>query len=52
MALPMYIHYKMKASVQGALELLYDLQEHLVEITGMDEVTFNLQLVHMANGQD
>lgn len=26
-------------SIQGALELLYDLQEHLKEITGMDEVT-------------
>src|SRR3954452_22194559 len=28
-----------ESSVQGALELLYDLQEHLVEITGMDAVT-------------
>jgi glycine dehydrogenase subunit 2 len=28
-----------ESSVQGALELLYDLQEHLIEITGMDEVT-------------
>ena len=28
-----------ETSVQGALELLYDLQEHLVEITGMDAVT-------------
>ncbi|OCA92627.1 aminomethyl-transferring glycine dehydrogenase subunit GcvPB [Pseudobacillus wudalianchiensis] len=26
-------------TVQGAMELLYDLQEHLKEITGMDEVT-------------
>ncbi|OZI11930.1 glycine dehydrogenase (aminomethyl-transferring) [Bacillaceae bacterium SAS-127] len=26
-------------TVQGALELMYDLQEHLKEITGMDEVT-------------
>jgi glycine dehydrogenase subunit 2 len=28
-----------EATVQGALELLYDLQRSLVEITGMDEVT-------------
>ncbi|MCQ6278076.1 aminomethyl-transferring glycine dehydrogenase subunit GcvPB [Bacillus sp. EB600] len=28
-----------ESSVQGALELMYDLQQHLVEITGMDEVT-------------
>ncbi|MCM2531681.1 aminomethyl-transferring glycine dehydrogenase subunit GcvPB [Neobacillus pocheonensis] len=28
-----------ESSVQGALELLYDLQQHLIEITGMDEVT-------------
>ncbi len=28
-----------ESTVQGALELMYDLQEHLVEITGMDEVT-------------
>ena len=26
-------------NVQGAMELLYDLQEHLAEITGMDAVT-------------
>ncbi|MFJ8262113.1 aminomethyl-transferring glycine dehydrogenase subunit GcvPB [Rummeliibacillus sp. NPDC094406] len=26
-------------TVQGALELMYDLQQHLIEITGMDEVT-------------
>ena len=26
-------------TVQGAMELLFDLQEHLIEITGMDEVT-------------
>ena len=35
--------------VQGALELLYDLQEHLVEITGMDEVT--LQPAAGAHGE-
>ena len=28
-----------ESTVQGAMELMYDLQEHLVEITGMDEVT-------------
>lgn len=28
-----------ESTVQGALELMYDLQEHLKEITGMDEVT-------------
>ncbi|MGR5875471.1 hypothetical protein ACT7DH_25855 [Bacillus pacificus] len=27
-------------TVQGAMELMYDLQEHLIEITGMDTVTF------------
>lgn len=30
-----------ESSVQGAMELMYDLQEHLVEITGMDQVTLN-----------
>lgn len=30
-----------ESSVQGALELMYDLQEHLIEITGMDQVTLN-----------
>ncbi|MBM7584597.1 glycine dehydrogenase subunit 2 [Bacillus pakistanensis] len=34
---------------QGALELLYDLQEHLKEITGMDEVT--LQPAAGAHGE-
>lgn len=28
-----------ESTVQGAMELMYDLQEHLKEITGMDEVT-------------
>ena len=28
-----------ETTVQGAMELMYDLQEHLIEITGMDEVT-------------
>ncbi|MDQ6599627.1 glycine dehydrogenase subunit 2 [Bacillus salipaludis] len=36
-------------SVQGALELMYDLQEHLIEITGMDEVT--LQSAAGAHGE-
>ncbi|MEG9297320.1 aminomethyl-transferring glycine dehydrogenase subunit GcvPB [Mangrovibacillus sp. Mu-81] len=36
-------------SVQGALELMYDLQEHLKEITGMDEVT--LQPAAGAHGE-
>lgn len=31
--------YQPESSVQGAMELMYDLQESLVEITGMDEVT-------------
>jgi len=36
-------------TVQGALELMYDLQEHLKEITGMDEVT--LQPAAGAHGE-
>jgi len=36
-------------TVQGAMELLYDLQEHLIEITGMDEVT--LQPAAGAHGE-
>ncbi|MBC1456398.1 aminomethyl-transferring glycine dehydrogenase subunit GcvPB [Listeria newyorkensis] len=36
-------------SVQGAMEMLYDLQESLVEITGMDEVT--LQPAAGAHGE-
>jgi glycine dehydrogenase subunit 2 len=36
-------------TVQGAMELMYDLQEHLVEITGMDEVT--LQPAAGAHGE-
>ncbi|MDP4085253.1 MAG: aminomethyl-transferring glycine dehydrogenase subunit GcvPB [Bacillota bacterium] len=38
-----------ESSVQGALELLYDLQEQLIEITGMDEVT--LQPAAGAHGE-
>ncbi len=38
-----------ESSVQGALELMYDLQEHLKEITGMDEVT--LQTAAGAQGE-
>ena len=38
-----------EATVQGALELLYDLSEHLEEITGMDEVT--LQPAAGAHGE-
>lgn len=38
-----------ESSVQGALELMYDLQEHLTEITGMDEVT--LQPAAGAHGE-
>ncbi|MGR6115514.1 aminomethyl-transferring glycine dehydrogenase subunit GcvPB [Aeribacillus composti] len=35
-----YIHpLQDEATVQGALELMYDLSEHLKEITGMDAVT-------------
>jgi glycine dehydrogenase subunit 2 len=55
-----------ESSVQGALELLYDLQEHLIEITGMDEVTLQpaagahgewtglmmIRAYHEANGDD
>ncbi|KIL44378.1 aminomethyl-transferring glycine dehydrogenase subunit GcvPB [Jeotgalibacillus soli] len=45
-----HIHPLQEASsVQGALELMYDLQEHLVEITGMDEVT--LQPAAGAHGE-
>ncbi|WP_394187762.1 aminomethyl-transferring glycine dehydrogenase subunit GcvPB [Paenisporosarcina quisquiliarum] len=36
-------------TVQGAMELMYDLQEHLIEITGMDEVT--LQPAAGAHGE-
>ncbi|WP_203246928.1 aminomethyl-transferring glycine dehydrogenase subunit GcvPB [Sporosarcina beigongshangi] len=38
-----------ESTVQGAMEILYDLQEHLVEITGMDEVT--LQPAAGAHGE-
>jgi glycine dehydrogenase subunit 2 len=38
-----------ESSTQGALELLYDLQQHLKEITGMDEVT--LQPAAGAHGE-
>jgi glycine dehydrogenase subunit 2 len=38
-----------ESTVQGALELLYDLQQHLKEITGMDEVT--LQPAAGAHGE-
>jgi glycine dehydrogenase subunit 2 len=55
-----------ESSVQGALELMYDLQEHLIEITGMDEVTLQpaagahgewtglmmIRAFHEANGDD
>ncbi|MCG3089053.1 aminomethyl-transferring glycine dehydrogenase subunit GcvPB [Sporosarcina cyprini] len=38
-----------EATVQGAMEIMYDLQEHLSEITGMDEVT--LQPAAGAHGE-
>lgn len=38
-----------ESSVQGAMEIAYDLQEHLCEITGMDEVT--LQPAAGAHGE-
>lgn len=38
-----------ESSLQGALELMYDLMEHLKEITGMDEVT--LQPAAGAHGE-
>jgi glycine dehydrogenase subunit 2 len=38
-----------ESSVQGALELMYDLQQHLIEITGMDQVT--LQPAAGAHGE-
>lgn len=55
-----------ESSVQGALELMYDLQQHLIEITGMDEVTLQpaagahgewtglmmIRAFHEANGDD
>ncbi|MCP8967085.1 aminomethyl-transferring glycine dehydrogenase subunit GcvPB [Ectobacillus ponti] len=45
-----YIHpLQEESTVQGALELLYDLQEHLTEITGMDTVT--LQPAAGAHGE-
>lgn len=36
-------------TVQGAMELMYDLQEHLIEITGMDDLT--LQPAAGAHGE-
>ena len=45
-----HIHpYQDPKTVQGALELMYDLQEHLTEITGMDQVT--LQPAAGAHGE-
>ncbi|WP_409301637.1 aminomethyl-transferring glycine dehydrogenase subunit GcvPB [Peribacillus sp. SCS-155] len=45
-----HIHpYQEEHTVQGALELMYDLQEHLTEITGMDQVT--LQPAAGAHGE-
>ncbi|WP_028399175.1 aminomethyl-transferring glycine dehydrogenase subunit GcvPB [Ectobacillus panaciterrae] len=45
-----YIHpLQDESTVQGAMELMYDLQEHLKEITGMDEVT--LQPAAGAHGE-
>lgn len=41
--------YQDLKTVQGALELMYDLQEHLMEITGMDQVT--LQPAAGAHGE-
>lgn len=38
-----------ESTVQGALELMHDLQEHLIQITGMDEVT--LQPAAGAHGE-
>ncbi len=38
-----------ESTVQGAMELMFDLQEHLKEITGMDEVT--LQPAAGAHGE-
>ncbi|MFJ7677971.1 aminomethyl-transferring glycine dehydrogenase subunit GcvPB [Peribacillus sp. NPDC097198] len=45
-----HIHpYQDSETVQGALELLFDLQEHLTDITGMDQVT--LQPAAGAHGE-
>ncbi|MED1601103.1 aminomethyl-transferring glycine dehydrogenase subunit GcvPB [Alkalihalophilus marmarensis] len=45
-----YVHpYQPEEQVQGSLELLYDLQTSLAEITGMDEVT--LQPAAGAHGE-
>lgn len=45
-----HIHpYQDPNTVQGALELMFDLQEHLTEITGMDQVT--LQPAAGAHGE-
>lgn len=45
-----YVHpLQQESTVQGAMELMYDLQEHLKEITGMDEVT--LQPAAGAHGE-
>ncbi|RWZ60098.1 glycine dehydrogenase subunit 2 [Halobacillus fulvus] len=62
-----HIHpYQPEETVQGALELMYDLQESLTEITGMDTVTLQpaagahgewtglmmIRAFHEANGDD
>ncbi|MBM6617312.1 aminomethyl-transferring glycine dehydrogenase subunit GcvPB [Bacillus suaedaesalsae] len=45
-----YVHpLQEEETAQGAMELMYDLQEHLKEITGMDEVT--LQPAAGAHGE-
>lgn len=45
-----YVHpLQEEETVQGAMELMFDLQEHLKEITGMDEVT--LQPAAGAHGE-
>lgn len=44
--------YQPEESVQGALELMYNLQNELAEITGMDAVTLQPQQGQQANGRD
>ena len=44
-----FIHSQDESTVQGAMEMMYDLQEHLAEITGMDEMT--LQPAAGAHGE-
>ena len=46
-----FIPYQPEETVQGALQLLYELQEDLAEITGMDAVTLQPAAGPKGNGR-